>query len=706
VTITAGPLASPRPLASSRVALWAWSGVSLLALLLLALRSELPWTVKWPADLVLPFDSWLDAAMAFVTQHCHRLFRFLAAGLRAVMDGLRWLLLGMPWITATTLAGLVAHSAGGRRLTILTVAACLYIVLFGFWPYTMNTLSLVGVAVPIAIALGFLLGVLGFRHPRFRRGLMPALDVMQTIPSLAYLIPFVLLFGYGPVVGLAASVIFACPPMIRNVILGLEQVPSEVVESGMMAGCTRLQHLFWVRVPAAMPAILIGINQAIMTTLSMVILAAIVGGYDDIGWQLLSTLRKSLFGQSLLAGLVIAIVAIVFDRVGHAFAARRMGVVRSRAERRRRWMIAGLAILASLVLALVVPPLRDYPSGWVLHPAQPLNDAVTWVTANYFFVSDAIKNAVLFYFLFPLKIGFEGTVRPSFWGFALTPTVSAIYLAVALAFTLLAWRLGKWRAAAAAVAVFYLYYFGTTGTPWPVFMAAVTLLAWQVGGPRLALFALAGMAFMLLTGMWQRAMLTVQLCGAAVILSFLIGSAIGIWAAGSDRVSRIVGPICDTLQTMPQFVFLIPILMVFLAGEFSAMLAVLLYAVVPPIRYMESGLRRVPAQSIEAARSLGCTPGQLLWQVKIPLALPEIMLGLNQTIMMALYMVVVAALVGDVGLGQLVYQGVGTANFGEGAGAGIGIALIAMIADGILQALSRRQAAARGLNARLSNDKG
>ncbi|MGE4248912.1 MAG: ABC transporter permease [Parvibaculaceae bacterium] len=690
--------------APSRTALRAWIALGLFALLLLALRSQAAWTVKWPPEWALPFDVWLDAAMGFFTDHFHRVFRLLAGGLRALMDAVQWVLFELPWITTTTLATLIAFSAGGWRLAALALASCLYIVLFGFWPYTMNTLSLVGVAVPIAVALGFLLGVLGFRHPRFRRLLMPTLDIMQTIPSLVYLIPFVLLFGYGPVVGLAASVIFACPPMIRNVMLGLEEVPSEVVESGTMAGCTPFQHLFWVRVPAAMPMILIGINQAIMTTLSMVILAAIVGGYDDIGWQLLSTLRKSLFGQSLLAGMVIALIAIVFDRVSQAFAARRAGSGR-RGSRRWRSLVGAGSILASLVLALILPPLWSFPPAWALHPAQPLNDAVTWFTVNYFSVSEAIKNTVLFYFLFPLKIGFEGTVRPSFWGFTLTPAVSLIYVLIAAAAAFLALRLRGWHSAAAVLAVSYLYYFGTTGTPWALFMAAVTLLAWQAGGRRLALFVLGGMVFILLGGMWQRAMLTVQLCGAAVILSFLIGSVIGIWAAANDRVSRIVRPICDTLQTMPQFVFLIPILMVFLSGEFSAMLAVLLYAVVPPIRYMESGLRRVPAQSIEAARSLGCSRSQLLWQVRIPLALPEIMLGLNQTIMMSLYMVVVAALVGDVGLGQLVYQGVGTANFGEAALAGLGIALIAMIADGILQALSRRQAAARGLSASLFNSK-
>lgn len=679
--------------------------LGLFAILLLALRNQAAWTVKWPPEWVLPFDIWLDTAMGFFIDHFHRVFRLLAGGLRALMNGLQRVLLELPWITTTTLATLIAFSAGGWRVAALALASCLYIVLFGFWPYTMNTLSLVGVAVPIAIGLGFLLGVLGFRHPFFRRLLMPTLDVMQTIPSLVYLIPFVLLFGYGPVVGLAASVIFACPPMIRNVILGLEEVPSDVVESGTMSGCTPLQHLFWVRVPAAMPMILIGINQAIMTTLSMVILAAIVGGYDDIGWQLLSTLRKSLFGQSLLAGMVIALIAIVFDRVSQAFAARRAGSASRRGP--RRWLnLVGIgSIMASLVLALILPPLWSFPPAWVLHPAQPLNDAVTWFTVNYFSVSEAVKNTVLFYFLFPLKIGFEGTVRPSFWGFTLTPAVSLLYALIAAAAAFLAWTWRGWQSAAAVLAVFYLYYFGTTGTPWMLFMAAVTVLAWQAGGWRLALFVLGGMIFILLAGLWHRAMLTVQLCGAAVILSFLAGSAIGIWAAANDRVSRIVRPICDTLQTMPQFVFLIPILMVFLSGEFSAMLAVLLYSVVPPIRYMESGLRRVPAQSIEVARSLGCSPSQLLWQVRIPLALPEIMLGLNQTIMMSLYMVVVAALVGDVGLGQLVYQGVGTANFGEAALAGLGIALIAMTADGILQALSRRQAAARGLSASLFNSK-
>lgn len=690
---------TPRAWSAARPATLAWIAIALLALLLYPLRATEPWLLAWPADLVPPIEPALDTAMAWFTDRFHLLFRALAALIRAPLEALRALLGWLPWLTVTVAAALIAHTAGGRRLALLAIGTCLYVVLFGFWAPTMNTLSLVGVAVPIAVLLGLLLGVLAFRHPRFRRLLLPSLDVMQTIPALAYLIPFVLLFGYGPVVGLVASVIYACPPMIRNVMLGLERVPADVVESGVMAGCTRRQHLFWVRLPAAMPSVLVGINQAIMTTLSMVILAAIVGGYSDIGWQLLSTLRKSLFGQSLLAGLVIALIAILFDRVGQAFVEG--GRARRAAQRRRsgrgRTMAVALAMLAgSLLLAALLPPLWVYPSGWYLDPGPLLNDAVTWFTVNYFFLTDAIKNAALFFVLFPLKIGLEGAVRPGFWGFSLTPLVSAIYAGLIASLALLAYRFWRWRGFGAVLGFGCLYYFGTTGTPWPLFTAVIVALAWQTGGPRLALFALAGMAFILIAGLWHRAMLTVQLCGAAVIVSFLIGSAIGILAARSDRFSRLIRPICDALQTMPQFVFLIPIMMVFLAGEFSAMLAVVLYAIVPPIRYMENGLRGVPAQSIEAARALGCSRRQLLWQVQIPLAMPEIMLGLNQTIVMALYMVVVAALVGDVGLGQLVYQGVGTASFGEGAIAGLGIAIIAMIADGILQSWSRRQAAARG----------
>jgi glycine betaine/proline transport system permease protein len=182
-----------------------------------------------------------------------------------------------------------------------------------------------------------------------------------------------------------------------------------------------------------------------------------------------------------------------------------------------------------------------------------------------------------------------------------------------------------------------------------------------------------------------------------VLLSFLLGAGLGVWASLSDRASGLLRPVCDTLQTMPIFVFLIPAIMVFLVGEFTALIAIVMYAVVPSIRYTEHGLRTVPAEVVEAARAMGTTKSQLLWQVKLPLALPEIMLGLNQTIMMALAMVVVAALVGARGLGQEVMVALNQANTGKGLVSGLCIAVLAIVTDRIIQSWSASRKKALGL---------
>ena len=195
-------------------------------------------------------------------------------------------------------------------------------------------------------------------------------------------------------------------------------------------------------------------------------------------------------------------------------------------------------------------------------------------------------------------------------------------------------------------------------------------------------------------------MLSVYLCGLAVLLSFAIGVALGILASEYDGVSAFLRPINDTLQTMPLFVILIPFVMIFKIGEFTALLAIMAYAVVPAIRYAEHALRNVPAGVVEAATCFGCTRRQLLWRVKLPLAMPVIMLGLNQTIMFGIAMLVIAALVGTNGLGQRVYIGLGDGDFGVGIVAGIGMAFIAMIADRMTQGMSRAWQERLGLNPR------
>jgi len=550
-------------------------------------------------------------------------------------------------------------------------------------------------AVPLSVVIGFALGVLADRVPRAIPVIEAALDTMQTMPAFAYLIPLLLLFGFGPVVGLIASAIYAIPPMVRNTLLGLQQVPPAIKESGQMSGCTRRQRFWHVEVPTAMPQILVGVNQTTMAVLSVVIIAAIIGGFSDIGWEVLSSMRKAQFGQSMLSGAVIALMAMVIDRITIGFARNKAAHRGSAAGWLRGWNFA-LSLLAALLIAVL---LRFAIGTGTLLPesslinVEGLDHGVLALVARFADPVETFKNAILYYFMLPLRIGMFGAVTPYSWGFALTPAITGGYVVIILAIAgLLAYRFG-WRPALAVITAGIFYYYGFAAFPWPAFMVLTVLLAWRMASWRIALFAFLGMLFMLVNGLWVPFMQSTYLVGLAVLLCLLIGGALGLWAAHSDRVSAILRPINDTLQTMPQFVFLIPCLMFFKVGEFTALIAIMLYAIVPPIRYVEHGIRNVRPDVVEAARQIGCTPSQLLWQVKLPMALPVVMLGLNQTIMAALSMLAIAAMVGTRELGQQVYIALGKADAGLGFVAGLSIALLAMISDRIIRGwCSRRQA--------------
>jgi glycine betaine/proline transport system permease protein len=177
---------------------------------------------------------------------------------------------------------------------------------------------------------------------------------------------------------------------------------------------------------------------------------------------------------------------------------------------------------------------------------------------------------------------------------------------------------------------------------------------------------------------------TVYLCGISVLIACAIGIPTGILAARNERAHRIVRAIVDTLQTLPAFAYLIPAVMLFRVGDFAAMLAVVAYSIVPAIRYTDHGIRQIDPSLVEAARAVGCTRRQLLTKVQLPLAFPEIMLGVNQTIMMALSMLVITALVGTRELGQEVYIALTKADVGRGLVAGICVACIAMTADRLI----------------------
>ena len=684
---------SSRPAVISERLLWA--AALALAVLVIGLYA-LGFSFAAPSQSLIPVADAISAAMAWFTGHFRAAFRAITWLFEWPLGWFRQLLLALPWPIVILITAALGYRAGGLRLALFCALAMLYIVVTGYWPMTAATLASVLVAVPLSVAVGLAVGIAAFRSRAVRRTVEPVLDLMQTIPFFSYIIPILVLFGIGPVVGLVASAIYAIPPMVRNVMLALERVPQDVVESGLMSGSTTRQLLWWVELPTGLPTILIGVNQTVMAALSMVVIAAMVGGVNDIGLEVYNTMREAKFGQSLLSGLVIALIAMVTDRITRGFAHGGMDLG---GGPQTRLFFGGVAIgiAALMALAIAFPSLWTFPESARFYPAAAMNAALEWFTRTAFPVTSALKAWTVYYLMLPFKIGLPASVRPSFWGFAMSPTVTVVFAAIAMALTGIAWRFKGWRAAVAVAVIAGFYYFGTVGMPWPVVIIVASTLALSTGGPRVAVLTLLCLLFILVNGLWAGAMVSLQLAAIGVLFSFLIGAALGIWAALDDRVSALLRPICDTLQTMPIFVFLIPAIMVFLVGEFTALIATILYAIVPSIRYTEHGLRSVPPEIVEAARAMGTGRLQRLRQVELPLALPEIMLGLNQTIMMALAMVVVAALVGARGLGEQVMIALNQANTGTGLVSGLAIALIAIATDRIIQSWAARRKEALGL---------
>ncbi len=679
---------------SNQAAALVWLGLLALSICLALLQVRFPALHLYPAEWELPLTDWMNLAMDWVVVNTKPLFRFVSKAMGFPLQWASDLLLWLPWSVSAVIAVLISYRAGKARLALFTSATILYVLAMGLWQASMNSLALVAVSVPFAIALGFGLGVAGFFWPRVERFLTPLMDITQTVPAFAYLLPILMLFGFGPVVGLIAGVIFAFPPMVKNTIVGLREVPSDIIESGLMSGATPVQLFFLVRCTAGLRQILLGVNQTTMAALSMIIIASIIGGSADIGWQVLSTLRKAEFGESLVAGIVIALMAMVLDRVTYGLATREQDMVGGERflSRHRFGAVLLGAALAAYLLARVIPALQTWPSEWTVSPAEMLNRGIEAFVVAAKPVLDATKNFVIFAFVLPLKIGLYKVVSPFTWGFQPNLWHAAGYVALVLAAAGYARATGQFGLSIAILSLGLILFFGLTNMTWPALGLLLVHFGYRLGGTRLALWTAAAMGFLLISGSYEKAVLSVQLCGLAVVASFLIGSALGVLAAENDGISRLLRPINDTLQTMPPFVLLIPIIMIFKIGEFSALLAIISYAVVAPIRYTEYGIRNVPREAVEASISLGCTRWQLLWRVKIPLAMPNIMLGLNQAIMFGISMLVISALVGTDDLGQVIYIGLSKGNFGIGFLAGIAMAVIALLADQFCRAWQRRAA--------------
>ncbi|TCL01288.1 glycine betaine/proline transport system permease protein [Shimia isoporae] len=654
------------------------------------LGAQFEWLVAWPDALTVPMTEWVGAVVSWFLGVFKPVARFFSFLLGFPMEWVGAVLGGAPWPLIVGAVTAIGWLIGGVRLAALGFLGLGFVVISGYWAEGMNTLALVTVSVPLAVVLGMAIGILAFEVPRLKSAVNGLLDVMQTVPTFAYLTPLIVLFGFGPVVGLIASAIYAAPPMARNVLLGLERVEPEIREAAVMSGGTRRQQLFLIEIPAAGQQIMVGFNQCLMAALSMVIIAAVIGGFKDIGWEVLLTMRKAQFGPAFLAGTVIVVFAVVIDRMSAALAEPRP----SQSKR----VAAG--IFAAGVMVAVWSMIAGWnPSGIALLDgvAEAVDKGVGTFTANNGAALDSVKNSSMFFGLLPLRIGLADAVLPFTWGFQWTAMHSmAWFAAAAVIGGILAWRDHVTAGAVVVIAALFLE-IGIAQAPWPLILIGAAALGWVASGWKLVRLVVILLGLILISGLWERAMLSLYLSGASVAACALVGGVLGFLSAMSARVWTVVRPICDMLQTIPLFVFLIPVLMFFQIGEFSAFLAICMYAVVPMIRYTRQGLVSTPEDMIEAATASGAGKWQTMFEVRGPYAAPTILLGLNQTILYAFAMLVIAALIGTTGLGQSIYLALGQADVGLGVTAGAAMAILALVADRLVQGFAEDRRKALGL---------
>jgi glycine betaine/proline transport system permease protein len=511
-------------------------------------------------------------------------------------------------------------------------------------------------AVGLSLAVGMPLGVIAGRSDRFQRIITPVLDAMQIVPAFAYLMPVVILFSVGPAAAVVSTMIYAVPPAIRITALGIRGVPANTVEAANALGATRWQTLFKVQLPLARRLLLLAVNQTILFALSMVVIAGLIGG-RGLG-DVVTNGLYSYPARALLGGFAIVIMAIAFDRstaaVAEATDPTRRHLTNEDRHRLRFWTLATLAgaavavLLGKLLGAGGVYPdefetsttvYRATIDDWVLARIQSALDYVQDPASFVFGITEPIGNFLVEYGLEPLRV--------------------------------------------------FL-----VETPWFVIIVGAIAIALVLSGPRPAATALLMLCAIGVLGVWDVAMDTASQVLVATAIAVAIGVALGVWAAESTTVARILRPIMDVLQTLPQLVYIIPFIYLMPVSRVPGIVAGVLYSIPVVIRLVAAGVREVAPTTVEAAHSFGATRWQTLVKVKIPLAHDAIMLGVNQGIIMVLAVVVIGGLVGSGALGDQVARGLQRNEFGQGVVASLAILALGIALDRVTQ--GNRQAGRAG----------
>jgi glycine betaine/proline transport system permease protein len=650
-----------------------------------------------------PFADWVNNAEDWLKANLRWLTRAISSGVGWALETVEEFLWTVSWWVV--LIGLVVPSLtyGGLRLAIITTLGVMMWGAFDMWYEAMSTLSMMGISVGLSIFFGVLIGVASAQSGRFEAAVRPILDTMQVMPAFVYLLPAIFFFGIGPTAATMAVMIYAMPPMIRLTNLGIRQVPETMVEAARSYGCTPRQMLFKVQIPQALPSIMLGVNQTIMMALALAVLAVFVGG-GGLGEQVWKAIVKLKVGWSLEGGLCIFAMAIIFDRLSQAMSSQPEAPKLNRGEMLfrllpqswepyflARWIEqtinvvwVGVATVSTAITRAVAKSVGviSKPAGEVIGKRPHLVMALTLIAIIMILQEYAPRS-------------WRPGDYPGDWEFSIRKPVDDAIAALTIYPPF--YSVTQWMRA-----ITYLYFlkpidFFLTHLPWWYVSVLFTAIAWYIAGWRLGLLTALSLLFCGASGLWGLTMYTITGTTVSVLFCLLIGIPFGVWAAYSRLADMILRPILDTMQTIPAFVYLVPALFFFGGNPTTAVIATVIYAIPPVIRATALGLRQVPVEVDEVARSFGTTPLQALAKLKIPLALPSIMLGVNQTVIMALAMQTVTPLVAGLGLGKEVYDAMNIADTGKGLTAGLGIVLMAVVLDRLSLAITANQRAALGL---------
>jgi glycine betaine/proline transport system permease protein len=481
---------------------------------------------------------------------------------------------------------------------------------------------------------------MAFKSKRVEKLLYPILLVMQTMPQYAVLVPAIVLFGVGDHAAVIITMVVAVPPMILLTLLGLRGISPEVIEAGKMSGCSNWQLMSKVLIPTARRDILIGVNQVIMVCFSMAVISAFIGA-KGLGFNLLLALNQLNIGLALEAGLCISLIAILLDKMSLAWANKQIDYFGNLTffQRHKNTFFFIVAIILGIVFAYIgsfyfkegFNYFFEIPHNKGISTADFWNKGVDWIFDTFFVYIKAFNTWLIVDVLQPMR---------------------ALYLRMP------------------AVATLVL----------------VVGAGYIIGGIRSALIVCGLTLFIALSPWWDRALVTTYMATFGVVISCIIGFTVGTLCFQNKNSASFMLGVCDIFQTFPSFVYLIPVMMLFGITDTSVLIAVIVYATIPATRYTIEGLRSVPAALHDAATMSGVTKFQRLFKIEFPLAFPHMMLGLNQTIVFALFMVIIGAFIGTEDLGQYILKALSDKN-GAGIGLTLGlcVAFIGLIFDNLIR---------------------